>query len=119
MVVEDEKPLLKAIKSKLEFNGFEVVTARDSEQAIGYLEDLGVVNVIWLDHYLLGKDDGLSFLSKVKEHKEWQKIPVFVVSNTASEDKVKSYINFGVEKYYVKAEHRLDNIIKEIKESIE
>ncbi|MEI7424776.1 MAG: response regulator, partial [Candidatus Staskawiczbacteria bacterium] len=54
LVVEDEKPLMDAVKRKLEISGFYVVTARDVEQALGYLEDLEKVDLVWLDHYLLG-----------------------------------------------------------------
>jgi len=116
LVVEDERPLLEAIKTKLENNGFAVTTARTVEQAINYLEDLERVDVIWLDHYLLGKEDGLDFVAKIKSHDgKWKHIPIFVVSNTASADKVQSYIQLGISKYFVKAEHRLDGIINEIK----
>jgi len=120
LVVEDEQPLLEAIKAKLENSGFEVATARSVEQALNYLEDLVRVDAIWLDHYLLGKENGLDFVTKLKLHKgAWVNIPIFVVSNTASPDKVQSYIQFGITKYYIKAEHRLDEIIKEIKELID
>lgn len=116
LVVEDEQPLLFAIKAKLEHSGFQVVTARSVEQASGYLEDVPTIDVIWLDHYLLGKESGLDFLVKCKSETSWCKhIPVFVVSNTASRDKVQAYIKLGATKYYVKAEHRLDEIIGEIK----
>ena len=116
LVVEDERPLLEAIKTKLENNGFAVTTARTVEQAINYLEDLERVDVIWLDHYLLGKEDGIDFVAKIKSHDgKWKHIPIFVVSNTASADKVQSYIQLGISKYFVKAEHRLDGIINEIK----
>ncbi len=116
LVIEDERPLIEAIKTKLENNGFAVTTARTVEQALNYLEDLGIIDAIWLDHYLLGKEDGLDFVTKLKGHDgKWKHIPIFVVSNTASPDKVQSYIRFGISKYYVKAEHRLDGIVNEIK----
>lgn len=118
LVVEDEKPLQEAIKIKLEKNDFEVVTARAVDQALGFMEDLARVDVIWLDHYLLGKDNGLDFVVKLKNDEKWKMIPIFVVSNTASADKVKTYLELGVEKYYTKADFRLDNIIEEIKKSL-
>jgi len=116
LVIEDERPLVEAIKTKLENNGFAVTTVRTVEQALNYLEDLERVDAIWLDHYLLGKEDGLDFVSKIKQDgAKWKDIPIFVISNTASPKNVQSYIRFGVKKYYVKAEHRLDEIINEIK----
>jgi len=118
LVVEDEKPLLDAIRIKLEKSGFSVVTARTAEQAYGLLEDINKIDVIWLDHYLLGKENGLDLVVKIKSHEAWKSIPVFIVSNTASADKVKSYINLGVNKYYIKANYRLDNIITDIRECL-
>lgn len=120
LVVEDEIPLLEAIKTKLEHGGFQVITARTAEQAAGYMEDVARVDAIWLDHYLLGQASGLDFLVKCKsEDSGCRNVPVFVVSNTASRDKVQAYLKLGVNKYYVKAEHRLDEIVGEIKKAIE
>lgn len=116
LVIEDERPLIEAIKMKLENNGFTVITARTVEQALNYLEDVENIEAIWLDHYLLGKEDGLDLVSKIKQDgAKWKKLPIFVVSNTATPDKIQSYIQLGISKYYVKAEHRLDGIINEIK----
>lgn len=116
LVVEDETPLLKAIGDKLKRSEFQVVTARTSDEAISALEDKKEIEVIWLDHYLLGKEDGLTFLARLKNSPEWKKIPVFVVSNTASDDKVQSYMRLGADKFYTKADSRLDQIIGDIKD---
>ncbi len=136
LVIEDEKPLLEAINAKLEKNGFSVITARSVEQAfnakleknglgpitvrsikeaLDHLESLERVDLIWLDHHLLGKEDGLDFVKKFKANGgRWSAVPIFIVSNAASPQTVKSYINSGVSKYYVKSDHRLDQIIGDI-----
>jgi DNA-binding response OmpR family regulator len=116
LVVEDEKPLLDAIKMKLEKSGFKVMTARSMDQAEEYLSTIPDVKAVWLDHYLLGKGSGLDFVAKLKNNDTWKTIPIFVVSNTASPDKVTSYISLGVDKYYTKSDYRLDQIIADIKE---
>lgn len=116
LVIEDERPLVEAIKTKLENIGLGVTTARTVEQGLHYLEDISTIDAIWLDHYLLGKETGLDFVAKLKiPDGKWRRIPIFVVSNTASSNNVQSYMRLGVSKYYVKADHRLDEIIKEIK----
>jgi len=116
LVIEDERPLVAAIEIKLEKNGFSVITARTIEQGMDYLEDVLEIDAIWLDHYLLGGKTGLDLVAKLKsEDSKWKKIPIFVVSNTASSNNVQSYMRLGVSKYCVKAEHRLDEIIGEIK----
>ncbi len=119
LVVEDEIPLLDAVKKKLENNGLNVVTARSVPQALSYLTDLGQIDGIWLDHYLLGKEDGIDLVTQLKgEDSVWKQIPIFVVSNTASEDKVRMYMQLGVDKYFVKSDYRLDQIIEALKGSI-
>lgn len=119
LVVEDEIPLLEAIKKKLEKNGFSVVGARSVEQAKNHILDIDKIDAIWLDHYLLGKENGLDFVHWCKEGKtECKKTPIFVVSNTASADKVRKYMMLGVAKYYIKAEKKLEDIIGEIKKQL-
>ena len=114
LVLEDELPLMKAIRIKLEAAGFEIVTSRSVQQALNTMEDIGKVDAIWTDHYLLGNDTGLDFVSKVKADPRWKDIPVFVVSVTASPHNVDSYTALGVEKFYTKHEYRIDDIIKDI-----
>lgn len=115
LVVEDENPLLDVVKKKLELCNFAVVTARSASQALNYLKDLEKIDLVWMDHYLLGKENGLDIVVAMKsEGSKWRNIPIFVVSNTASPDKIKSYLHLGVEKYFTKANFRLDDIIKEI-----
>jgi DNA-binding response OmpR family regulator len=120
LVLEDERPLLEAIKMKLEKNNFEVVTARTIDQAKNYVEELANVDVIWLDHYLIGKGDGLDFIAWCKEeiNSKCNLIPIFVVSNTASAEKVATYMSLGARKYFVKSNHKLDEIISEISKSL-
>ena len=115
LIVEDEEVLVNAAKKKLELNGFNVVSARSVEQALGYLEDLEKVDLVWLDHYLLGSKNGLDLVTKMKaEDSKWKGIPIFVVSNTATHDKVQGYLHLGVGKYFVKSNYKLDEIIKDV-----
>jgi len=116
LIVEDERPLLDAIRARLDKNDFDVLTARTFEQAKAYLEDIEKIDAVWLDHYLLGKETGLDLVHEMKgEGAKWKHIPIFVVSNTASDDKMRSYLRLGVTKYYVKSENRLDSIIPDIR----
>ena len=140
LVIEDERALLDVVNAKLEKSGFGVIAARSVDQvfnarleknglgiisaksikeALEYLEDLALVDAIWLDHNLLGKEDGLDFLKKLKANGgRWDKIPIFVVSNSEGAKTIQSYVNIGVSKYYVKSNHRLDEIIEDIKSSL-
>jgi len=116
LVIEDERPLVKVIEAKLEKNGFDVVTARTVEQGLGYMKDIKDIDAVWLDHYLLGEETGLNFVAQLKKFGGlWNKMPIFVVSNTASSTNVQSYMKMGVTSYSVKAECRLDQITENVK----
>ncbi|KKS17559.1 MAG: Response regulator receiver protein [candidate division WWE3 bacterium GW2011_GWC1_41_7] len=114
LAIEDEKPLLDAIRIRLENMGFRALTARSIEEAIGKLQSGERVDAIWLDHYLIGQENGLDLVVKIKSTEDWKNIPVFVVSNTATNEKVQAYLQLGIQKYYVKSNFRMEEIIKDI-----
>lgn len=118
LVLEDERPLLEAIRIKLTRGGFDVVSARSVDDAWNRVRDDIAFDAIWLDHYLLGKENGLDFLVRLRSEKKLDNVPVFVVSNTASEDKKRAYLHLGAKKYFIKADFRLEDIIADIKEAI-
>lgn len=118
LLIEDEMPLMHAVQSKLRNSGYEAVTARTVDQALGYLKDGIKIEAIWLDHFLLGNKTGIDFLGEIKNHKDYKKVPVFVVANTGGPDTEHSYLQLGVAKYYVKSNHRLDEIIQEVSKTI-
>lgn len=112
MVVEDETLLLQAITKKLKLTGLDVVSCASGQQALDYLNNMeNLPDSIWLDYYL--KDmNGLAFMQAVKEDARWSHIPVVVVSNSASPEKVNNMLALGAKKYILKAEFRLDEIIE-------
>ena len=119
MIIEDEHLLLQAICKKLEKHGFNCVSCTNANQAIDYLESLPTLpDAIWLDYYLKEGMNGLEFMSAIKNNPKWAHIPVLVVSNSASPDKVHAMLGLGAKEYFLKAEKRLDDIIMEIKKYI-
>jgi DNA-binding response OmpR family regulator len=136
LVIEDERPLLKVVNAKLEKMGFNIITARSVdevfnaglekkgvgiiaaktiEEALEYLADLEKVDAIWLDHNLVGKENGIDFVKKFRANGgRWKKVPVFVISNTDKSETIDKYVDLGVSRYYIKSNHRLDEIIKDI-----
>lgn len=114
LVVEDEALLLQAITQKLQLSGYQVISCSGGSQAINQLQNQSSVpSLIWLDYYL-NDMNGLEFMGQIKQNQLWRDIPVIVVSNSASNDKVKTMLALGAKKYLLKAEYRLDDIIKTI-----
>lgn len=118
MVVEDENLLLQAITKKLKLSDIDVLSCSSGQQAIDYLGNVDELpDAIWLDYYL--KDmNGLAFMQELKQNPNWEHIPVLVVSNSASPDKVSNMLGLGAKRYILKAEYRLDEIIAMIREFI-
>lgn len=118
MVVEDEDLLLQAITKKLKLSGLDVLSCSSGHQALDYLANIEELpDAVWLDYYL--KDmNGLAFMQQLKTNDKWANIPVLVVSNSASPDKVNNMIALGAMKYILKAEYRLDQIIDMLREFI-
>lgn len=118
MVVEDEVLLLQAITKKIKLSNMDVLSCASGQQAIDYLNSLDELpDAIWLDYYL--KDmNGLAFMQQLKMNPKWANIPVMVVSNSASPEKVHTMLGLGAKKYILKAEYRLDEIIEMIEDFI-
>lgn len=116
MVVEDEPLLLRAIGKKLELENIEGILCETGEKALNLLKTHdSPPDVIWLDYYLSDMD-GISFMLKLKEQNKEREIPVIVISNSASQEKIKGMLALGAKKYLLKAEYRLDEIIDIIKD---
>lgn len=119
LVLEDERQLARAVREAFTERGFNPIVVATVEDGIKELENLGHVDVIWLDHYLLGTGNGLDFVVELKSRPEWRSIPIFVVSNTASTSNIRSYIQLGVNNYYTKADYDINQIINDIEYSFE
>lgn len=111
LVVEDEPLLAKSIITKLRQNNFDTITFRTGEEAVDHLKKERV-GFIWLDYYLAGPMNGVDFMRIMQADEAFRRIPVIIVSNTASDDKVKKMLELGALKYFTKAEHLLEEIIE-------
>ena len=116
LVVEDDKALQDAIVMKLGREGINTVTARSYNDAIAAINRAQTVDAIWLDHYLIGEQDGYAIVAEIKKNPKWNEIPVFLVSNTINPDKVKPYFDAGILKFYVKSDYWLEEILTDIKQ---
>ncbi len=117
LVVEDDQSLLDAIIHQFIVRGFNVLGVRNTDDAMKALNK-GVFDALWLDHYLLGKQNGLDFVSDIKKDKSLENIPIFVVSNSSENDNIKAYMRLGVRQYYTKVDYDLNQIISDIETSL-
>jgi DNA-binding response OmpR family regulator len=119
MVIEDEELLLQAIIKKLQSSGYNPISCTTAKQAIDYLKNINVnPDVIWLDYYLPDMN-GEEFVKELKINENWKNIPIVVVSNSASDEKKNAMTLLGVDKYLLKSDYKLEEIIKEIRMVVE
>lgn len=130
LVVEDDTNFVKIITAKLAKNGIKTINAPSAMEGLKSLENNNV-DLIWLDHYLLGEKTGYDFVTEVKKDKRFNRIPIFVITNyddygntvvfmerLASSEHPKTYLEYGIDKYFVKSNTSLDSIINEIKKKL-
>jgi DNA-binding response OmpR family regulator len=111
LVVEDEPLILQAINKKLTKHGYSPILCEEGFKALSYLDThTETPAAIWLDYYLPDLN-GLELLTRIKKNPSWAKIPVMVVSNSASDEKVDAMLKLGANKYLLKADHKLEDVI--------
>jgi DNA-binding response OmpR family regulator len=119
LVVEDDVLLMEAISKKLILNGFNVISFSNGTETVDYINSgKDLPDAIWLD-FLLKDMNGLDIMHIIKGNPTWSSIPVIVVSNSGSADKVKTMLALGAKQYLVKADYRLEDIITIITDFIE
>ncbi len=111
LIVEDEKPLAKALYLKLTHAGFDVKCAYDGEEALEALMDKKY-DLITLD-LIIPKIDGFKVLEEIASQK--MNARVIVASNLSQEEDFKRAKELGVEFFFVKSNTSLAEIIEKIK----
>lgn len=113
IIIEDDLALLQIIEKS--FNNLKIPTLGfdNAEDAYSYLWHAKTLpEVIWLD-FQLNQMNGLEFLIKLKETAKLAQIPIVVVTNHESKETTDAMLSVGVQKYFVKVNSKLDDIVKE------
>lgn len=111
LVLEDEVPLSKALCIKLENEGFEPIAAMNGEDAIREI-DVRTFDLTILD-LVTPRVDGFAVLKHLREKDK--ETPVFVVSNLSQQEDMKQALSMGANKYFVKSNISLGEIVDEAK----
>ncbi len=110
LLVEDDTFLQGISLKKLTTEGYSVVTANSSEEAIKKLSENP--DIILLDLVLPG-GDGYEVLSAMKD--KGMSTPVIVFSNLTSEEDVKRAKDLGAKEYMIKSNYTLEELVDKIK----
>lgn len=115
LIAEDDKPIGNAMKLKLEKFGFDVALAQNGQVALEFL-DKDSFDLILTD-LMMPIVNGFELLQEIKK-REIQ-TSVFVTTNLGQpEDEVKVK-NLGAEKYFVKSDTSILQLVNRIKEYLD
>lgn len=115
LVVDDEKPLVRALVDKLSTAGINATSAYSGEDALQHLrkEAFGLV----LLDLVMANVDGFEVLEKMKAEKI--AVPTIVLSNLG-EDEAKSRAKaLGAMEFMVKSDTQISDVVKHVTEILE
>lgn len=114
LIVEDEKPLARALELKLIHEGFQVELLISGDGIIPILEKNDISLIIC--DLMMPKVDGFQVLKEMKE-KEIN-VPVIVLTNLGQVEDEKRVRDLGAIEFFVKSDTPLLKIVEYIKQNI-
>ncbi len=111
LIVEDERPLSKALELKLAKEGYETAIATDGGDAVKKIKaenfDVAILDLVMPQY------DGFHVLEYVHENKV--PIKVIVLSNLSQSEDIKKAKAFGAEEYFIKSNTPIVTLVENIK----
>lgn len=114
LIVEDEKPMAKALELKLTREGFEAKAVFDGEKALKILES-ETFDLILLD-LVMPNLNGFGVLTELKARNI--KTPVIVTTNLSQEEDEKKAKELGATDYLVKSDTSIIEVVNFVKKTL-
>ena len=111
-MIEDDEGVRIPFEHLLRERKFKIVSAQDGASAIALLPSTKP-DLILLD-LLLPIIDGYTVFEKIKTYAHLRDVPVVIVSNLSEDGEVKRGLSLGAEKYFVKSEFSLHQVVEYI-----
>jgi CheY-like chemotaxis protein len=114
LVIDDSNTNLVLLESLLRKNGYDVSSALSAMEGLENLK-YQKADLIYLD-ILMPEIDGLEFMDLLRENKEWDDIPVVILSAISDADIIKRSMEKGVIEYITKPinVHKIIDLTKKI-----
>jgi len=114
LVIDDSNTNLVLLESLLERHGYRVYSALSAMEGIETMKE-NLPDLIYLD-LVMPEIDGLEFIKIIRATREWEKIPVVILSAVTDEDIISKSKEMGVIEYITKPLniHRIVDLTKNI-----
>ncbi|QQR77571.1 MAG: response regulator [Candidatus Moraniibacteriota bacterium] len=116
LVAEDDQFYANLYRTKLEKEGFGVVTAANGKETLELLKQHSP-NLIILD-LVMPEMDGFEVLKKIKEEKNLRDVPVIILSNLGQQEDIDRAQALGVFKYIVKSNVSIHQMVESVEEAL-
>jgi len=114
LIVDDEKPMVRALELKLGHAGFGVKSVFDGEEAMAELSK-NKYDLILLD-LIMPKKDGFVVLQEMKE--KMIGTPVIALTNLGQKEDVKRAMEAGAKGYTIKSNTTLLEIVNQVRKAL-
>jgi DNA-binding response OmpR family regulator len=113
LIVEDDDFLLQMYVTKLELEGFQVISAIDGIKGLK-LAKKDKPDLVLLDLQLPSMS-GFEVLENLKQDDEIKQIPVLILTNFSQKEDIERCLNLGASDYLIKAHFVPSEVISKIK----
>ena len=115
LLVEDDPFLSLLLKNRLQKEGFEVILAKDGQEALEtVVKRAWKPDLILIDVILPGKS-GFEVLEEIKANAQLKGTVMVIMSNLGQEEDIKRGKELGAH-YFIKSQTPLDELMKKLKE---
>lgn len=118
LLIEDDPFLSSLLKNKLQKEGFDVLLAKDGDEALNFLKteeiDLSLLDII------LPKKSGFEVLEEIRNDPQLKSknVPIIIISNLGQPEDVARGLKLGAVAYFVKAKTSINDLIQKVKDYI-
>jgi CheY-like chemotaxis protein len=117
LLIEDDRVIAKAYGEQLVRTGYSVAYAYDGLTGVQKSKK-SKPDLILLD-LILPRLDGISVMKKIMSDPETAHIPIIVLSNLSTSDKISQVLEAGSTTFLVKSNHSLEDVVRKVKETLE
>lgn len=113
LFVEDDPLIVKIYATRLEADGFHVLTADNGETGL-HVAETEFPDLIVLD-VMMPKMDGFAVLTRLRENEKMKSVPILLYSNLAQEEEMQRAKSLGATEFIIKANLSPTEMVEKIK----
>jgi two-component system, OmpR family, alkaline phosphatase synthesis response regulator PhoP len=116
LIIEDEKPIIKALSNKLKLEGFEILQAKDGKEGLEIALEKHP-NLI-LSDLIMPKMDGMTAIESIRQDKWGKKVPIIILTNLNDIKENTRATEADVHDYLIKSDWTMADLVKKIKSKL-